>query len=90
MTDAIGRKFAPVPNDATLTKNQENMLYFYTSALSVQSSAAVTIQAYVDAKTTDPDTVTLMRDYFINDIKGILEGEYGDGSLSIQSIMDNT
>ena len=65
-------------------------MYFYTSALSIQSSMAVSIQAYVDAKTTDPDTVTLMRDYFINDIRSILDGEYGNGTLSIQSIMDNT
>ena len=85
--DVIGRRFTNV-DSSKLEKHQEKLVYFYTSALSIQASAALTIQATADAKAS-VDSASLTRDTFTQDIQTIMGSEYGDSvDRSIQGIFD--
>jgi len=89
MKDVIGRRFTNV-DSSKLEKHQEKLVYFYTSALSIQASAALTIQATAEAKASI-DSASLTRDTFTQDIQTIMGSEYGNsGDRSIQGIFDKS
>ena len=55
----------------------------------IKATAAVAIAAAIHEKVEDKDAADTVLNVFLTDIQGIVDGQYGSSSSSIQSVLDN-